>query len=132
MVGEQQVFRNGMSIARLMHAYSASYRYQDVANWSGLNSFCMHSDWVWGYFINFYRLSYTRPPEAYYESEYLQTYNQSQLYAGALRPEVRALFRECEHSNDRTCNPESTICHYISAARMQELHQLQQQTKDEA
>ena len=44
-IGERTLFREGMSVADLFHAYSA------------LRTFCIHSDWLTGYIANFYMLS---------------------------------------------------------------------------
>jgi hypothetical protein len=55
IVGELRYFRNGMSLIDLIHAYVSTERYRDVDRWS--TGFCMHSDWVLGYFVNFYNVS---------------------------------------------------------------------------
>ncbi len=41
-IGERRVFREGMSTLELFYGYSA------------LRDYCMHSDWLVGYMINFY------------------------------------------------------------------------------
>ncbi|KAL7580791.1 hypothetical protein ACA910_001069 [Epithemia clementina (nom. ined.)] len=63
-IGEMPLFRDGMSIADLMHAYSNNAQYLQVETWetksrqsNGGLGFCLHSDWVWGYFINYYHLA---------------------------------------------------------------------------
>jgi hypothetical protein len=57
-VGEASVFVEGMSVAELMHAYVTRFDYTGIRHWKATSvGFCMHSDWVWGYFVNFYHLS---------------------------------------------------------------------------
>jgi hypothetical protein len=59
-VGEASIFVEGMSVAELMHAYVTRFDYTGVRHWKATSvGFCMHSDWVWGYFVNFYHLSGT-------------------------------------------------------------------------
>jgi hypothetical protein len=58
-VGEASVFVEGMSVAELMHAYVKHFRYLAIDQWEPTSvGFCMHSDWVWGYFVNFYHIAY--------------------------------------------------------------------------
>jgi hypothetical protein len=57
-VGEASVFVEGMSVAELMHAYVKRFDYTGISHWKATSvGFCMHSDWVWGYFVNFYFIS---------------------------------------------------------------------------
>ncbi|KAL7571464.1 hypothetical protein ACA910_019217 [Epithemia clementina (nom. ined.)] len=71
-VGEKLLFRNGMSIADLMHAYTTQHKFTDVDDWDKKTGdqpgqpqpnvgFCMHSDWVWGYFLNYYHVAWNEP-----------------------------------------------------------------------
>ena len=55
VAGELQYFENGMSLIDLMYKYVNAERYRNVDNWT--SGFCMHSDWVIGFFVNFYNVS---------------------------------------------------------------------------
>jgi hypothetical protein len=54
--GEKRVFRNGMTIGELMQAYVSVDKFADFKTWSD-QGYSVQSDWVWGYFFNFYPVS---------------------------------------------------------------------------
>ena len=56
LIGEREVFRRGMSLLDMMYEYSVAAPYLQVEQW-GNSSFCLHSDWVWGYLINYYHMA---------------------------------------------------------------------------
>ena len=56
LIGERAVYRQGMSLLDMMYQYSVAAPYLQVENW-GNRSFCLHSDWVWGYLINYYHMA---------------------------------------------------------------------------
>ena len=66
LIGEREVFRRGMSLLDMMYEYSVAAPYLQVEQW-GNRSFCLHSDWVWGYLINYYHMarhsSHGNPPK---------------------------------------------------------------------
>ena len=115
-IGERPLFRNGMSVADLMQAYNSHAPYQKVSEWgSGKNNttmtfgFCLHSDWMFGYFINYYHLSLHTTAKGGCDGDHdpyyndvlhnrLQGYNQSTLYTG--RFTNVSLLRECLHAPD--------------------------------
>jgi len=41
-LGEQQFFQDGMSVADLMHQFSAQQPFTNVANWSPTSGYCFH------------------------------------------------------------------------------------------
>ncbi|KAL7579666.1 hypothetical protein ACA910_021816 [Epithemia clementina (nom. ined.)] len=55
-IGELPLFRDGMSIADLMHAYVFDQPFEQAKRWNAAG-FCMHSDWAWSYFVNFYHIA---------------------------------------------------------------------------
>jgi hypothetical protein len=61
-IGERTFFRDGMHLIDLMNAYVHNAEYLKVHEWGQGPGFCMHSDWVWAYFVNYYQL--TEPPPA--------------------------------------------------------------------
>jgi hypothetical protein len=111
IVGELEYFRNGMSLVDLIHAYVSAERYRDVDRWTA--GYCMHSDWVLGYFVNFYNVSrhvenpyYRRVPQARIDP----FANGSEIYR---RPE--GLCR-----NDGVCREGDQVCHRAPAKWMEE------------
>ena len=55
--GEQSAFRNGMSVSDLMRAHAADNPYRDYQKWKSTTAgYCYHSDWILGYYINYYNL----------------------------------------------------------------------------
>ena len=103
-VGEEQYFTNNMNLVELMYRYSSTEKYRDVARWK--SGFCMHSDWVIGYFINYYNVSkhvvnpfYTDVPHAR-----LEAYKGSEIY--------RKGTGFC--MNEVNCKEGDDICHRVS------------------
>ena len=56
LIGERGVYRQGVSLLNMMYQYSIAAPYLQVDHW-GNRSFCFHSDWVWGYLINYYHMA---------------------------------------------------------------------------
>ena len=109
LIGEQVVYRQGMSLLDMMYEYSVAAPYLQVEQW-GNRSFCLHSDWVWGYLINFYHMarhsSHGSPPElpggfqtvGSVLHDRMEGYNHSQKLAND-RVAARYL-GQCGNSND--------------------------------
>ena len=101
VVGELQYFENGMSLLDLIYKYVNTEKYRDVNTWT--TGFCMHSDWVMGYFVNFYNASiHTKDP--YYKNvphARIEAYRGSEIYARA----------SGFYKNERNCRAGSEICH---------------------
>mmetsp|Transcript_3864 Transcript_3864/g.6378 ORF Transcript_3864/g.6378 Transcript_3864/m.6378 type:complete len:415 (-) Transcript_3864:217-1461(-) len=102
-VGELKYFTNGMNLVELMYKYTNTEKYRDVNKWTRDSHFCMHSDWVLGYFVNYYNVSthVTEPkfknvPHARFES-----YKKSEIY--------RRGTGFCR--NDARCEKDTDICH---------------------
>ena len=56
MIGELDVYRPGMSLLDMMHEYSIAAPYLKATQ-KGIKFFCLHSDWVWGYMVNYYHMA---------------------------------------------------------------------------
>ena len=109
LVGELRYFENGMCLVELIYAYVSAEKYRDIDHWK--TGFCMHSDWVTGYFFNYYNVSrhvadpfYANVPHARIES-----------YKGSVIYKKAAGF--CQNEND--CAEGSDICHYATADWME-------------
>jgi hypothetical protein len=143
--GERPLFQQGMTLIELMHAYTTAYPYLHADRWKQQQQddddgvgYCMHSDWMWGYFINVYPVSmHTSMDEGPFFQNVLEDrllgYNGSTIYAGRKSIESNAQLKQCRHKNaiddttsSKSCPPESHICHRLSERRMRELYQQQQ------
>lgn len=118
-IGEYQVYEDGMSLAAVMHAYVSKEPYADHASWD--LGFCLHSDWVWGYMVNYYNVSVAlgrRSKDLVVDR--LGAYNGSEInppYSDALLK----LRRQCDFDSDQNCTAAAHMCHYITPQHMQQL-----------
>jgi len=114
VVKEKHYFKDGMSIMELMHAYVTLPRYSDVHNWDVNNHYCLHSDHVFGVFLNFYNISqhvkdpwYRNVPQAR-----VWSYKDSEIY-----DKPRGV---CKNSlTELGCKPGVEICHYATPQWME-------------
>jgi len=102
---ELQYFQQGDSLFDLIYKYVNVERYRDVDSWNvnGGGGFCMHSDWVMGYFINYYNVS-EHVVDPYYKhtaEARIESYQGSEIYA---HPSGMC-------KNERNCPIGSDICH---------------------
>lgn len=106
-IGENRHFNTGMNLVELMYHYVSTDKYRDVKKWNKQDGgFCLHSDWIIGYFANYYNVSnhvsdpfYARVPHARIEA-----YQGSEIYARSTG--------FCNNEGD--CKPMSEICHRAS------------------
>ncbi|KAL7432074.1 hypothetical protein ACHAXM_003336 [Skeletonema potamos] len=104
--GELKYFENGNSLLDLIYKYVNTERYRDVAKWDFKNhgGFCMHSDWVMGFFVNFYNVS-KHVEEKFYENvpqARMESFKGSHIYA---KPTGY-----CKN-NEGICESGAMICH---------------------
>jgi hypothetical protein len=105
-IGEGELHRPGMSVSDLMAAYS------------NRAPFCMHSDWVVGYFVNFYHLSVPAQYDGYDVDEArLHEYDGSKNCGntGTKCLEMKSLATESNFSAS------SHVCHYVNDTIMHEV-----------
>jgi hypothetical protein len=108
LVGELRHFRNGMSLIDLFHAYVSAERYRDVDRWSA--GFCMHSDVLLGYLVNFYNAS-----------RHVADPNYETVPHARIEPFVKG--SEVGHGLCRNlggCRKGTVVCHNAPAAWMEE------------
>lgn len=142
-VGEAFLFQSGMSVVDLMYKYVTHWNYVNAQNeWkqnpkgihsnTGPGGFCLHADWVIGYFVNHYYLSthdnnddddnkvnqfYRDNPE-----HRLSGYNGLKFYAGKHTAANILSMKQCNNDYDHNCNPSTAhFCHHVSASKMREL-----------
>jgi len=98
---ERKYFKNGDSLLDLIYKYVNTERYRDVAKWT--TGFCMHSDWVMGYFVNFYNAS-IHVKDSFFDDvphARIESYKGSEIYARGTG--------FCTH--ERKCPDGTAICH---------------------
>ncbi|GAX15506.1 hypothetical protein FisN_8Lu242 [Fistulifera solaris] len=120
LFGERQYFRENMSLADLMHAYVSTNRFANHASWTKESSFCLHSDWIWGIFFNFYNvgdaLDHPRHPQPYNR---ITSYRLSEdNFRDLPNAQTRPLLGQCRYV--RSCPPEAHICHYVTADQIRQ------------
>lgn len=118
LLGETDMFQQGMSLGTLMYQYAAQLPFTGVAWWN-TTGYCLHSDHALGYFFNYYHVGV---PESILVK---------QDYADKIRMEYSYEFmvggQECAHEKN-SCLPDHRICHYVRPERMDEIYAKQQET----
>jgi len=152
-IGEAHLFQKGMSVADLMYRYVTNWKYVGAENsWSTdpnhlrpprrdvalkpdykqipkfvPGGFCLHADWVMGYFVNHYYLS-THSGQEFFRNnpeDRMYGYRGSEHYAGKQTQKNKNQRKECDHDYDKNCDTTTShICHHISASKMRELSSL--------
>ncbi|GAX16463.1 hypothetical protein FisN_19Lh041 [Fistulifera solaris] len=122
LYGERQYFREQMSLSDLMHAYVSTHRFADHASWTEESSFCVHSDWIWGYFFNYYNLGNTLDDPKYpIAHNRFTSYRLSEQHSikGPLSLQHRsAVEGECHYKT--SCPPDAHFCHYVTAEQIRQ------------
>jgi len=121
-IGEAALFKEGMSVSDLMYAYATDQPFTRVDQWT--RGYCMHSDWMWGFFTNFYNLS-DHDEHPYFQDipqARMVGYNQSEIYDGRNHAEHIDRRRVCDLYGVHRCFAHSSpICHYMPPASMRNL-----------
>lgn len=120
LIGEGDVFRDGMSILDLMYHYTFDQTYTDVFEWNDVG-FCLHSDMVLGFFVQFYGVA----SDSYVGLDESSWHTERRL--DPVKKKTNKFSNKtnfCLQSAERHCTDRTAICHYMSAARMLELGKL--------
>jgi hypothetical protein len=117
-IGERALFKEGMSVGDLMYAYATDQPYSQVANWT--RGYCMHSDWMWGFFVNFYNLSDHNQDDYFKDIPQARMVglNGSEIYDGRNTAEHINRRKACEFAGNTCVTSISPICHYIPPNQM--------------
>jgi hypothetical protein len=118
-----------MSVSDLQIEYATFQPYTKYKEWT--TGFCFHSDWLWGYFSNYYNLS-KHSDDVFFKDvpqDRMEAYNQSQMFHLEDRPGHDHLHLRGNCDNERTefgrnCDPSSPICHYQTPRDMSRLTNL--------
>jgi len=110
-IGERDLFVDGMSVSDLQAAYATFQPFAKYKEWK--TGFCLHSDWLWGFFANFYNIAKHNDEEIWKDVPHarMEGYNESEIYAGNNQPYHAGLRRICNNENEK-CDVNSPICHY--------------------
>jgi hypothetical protein len=112
LIGELSIFRNGMTVLDLLHAYVTRNRYTDFPRWS-YPGYCMHSDWVWGFIFRAYHL--TGP------NDQMRPYNASSPLEG--EGHSKSPYDDTMHDNTKSeCTVHSHLCHYAGPEQMKAIY----------
>uniref|UniRef100_A0A6U1S7A2 N-acetylgalactosaminide beta-1,3-galactosyltransferase n=1 Tax=Cyclophora tenuis TaxID=216820 RepID=A0A6U1S7A2_CYCTE len=120
-IDEEAYFRDGMSVSELMETYTSSQPYRLHHNWT--IGYCLHSDWMWGFFINYYNIS-KHVDDPFYKNvvqSRMDGYNGSEIYAGENNRKEIEQRKICNNDSPRKCNATTPICHYQTPASMERL-----------
>jgi hypothetical protein len=130
-IGEKALFKDGMSVSDLQAEYATFQPYTKYKEWT--TGFCFHSDWLWGYFSNYYNISQHSGDEFFKDvpQDRMEGYNQSQIFHRDDQPYHLNLRRNCDNQRTelgRNCDASSPICHYQTPRDMSRLTHLIQQS----
>ena len=117
MFGEYDSFINGMSVSDLMAAHASRDSYASNNFMEAKYPFCIHGDWMTGYYINYYQLS-NKIPNPYFKDR----------PGFRIRSDLGIVYEANKHANpprnclnDRICDSTSQVCHHMSDESMHDL-----------
>ena len=122
LLHEKSYMKPNISVAQLMYAIPQQNLYRDFRGWNDTHNFCMHSDWMTGYFSQYYNVgTHTGDPALWNITEARMTsYRRSVQIANKRGVDVKkrlAMEGQCRFRNE-SCTVDSHICHYMSPAQM--------------
>jgi hypothetical protein len=121
-IGERHLFQDGMSVSDLQNDYATWQPYVKYKEWT--TGFCLHSDWLWGFFSNFYNISEHNDSDFYRDVPHarMDGYNNSELYAGKNEAHHKELRNKICNNERENCDPSLPICHYQTPEDMARLN----------
>jgi hypothetical protein len=119
LMGEKDVFTEGMSIADLMHSFTSSQPFADVQSWK--TGYCFHSDHTLAYFFNFYHIA-VPSSELEVNVRVTDSLRKKYMYKELSNTHENGRRGECRNERDK-CTVDSPICHYIVPSQMDTLYQ---------
>eukprot|EP00429_Kryptoperidinium_foliaceum_P011228 CAMPEP_0176003704 /NCGR_PEP_ID=MMETSP0120_2-20121206/1313_1 /TAXON_ID=160619 /ORGANISM="Kryptoperidinium foliaceum, Strain CCMP 1326" /LENGTH=410 /DNA_ID=CAMNT_0017336359 /DNA_START=106 /DNA_END=1338 /DNA_ORIENTATION=- len=98
LIGERDLFRDGMNLAELMQRLALMEPYQNVSGWT--RGYCFHGDWIMAIFTQLYRL---------HSEYYMETLMDSEITVN----EDAQVQRTGSCGNLRgNCTRSDLVCHY--------------------
>lgn len=131
-IGEEPLFKEGMSVADLMFEYTFDQPFVDHKKWNDVG-FCLHSDTAMAYFINFYNIPVHSGLAGFenVEQDRIQSYLGSTWFRKSKQTKHLMQRGECNHKTAEACTVNSDLCHYVTPEKMDDLHQQQKQRRKE-
>jgi hypothetical protein len=144
LIGEGALFTNGMTLLELMHSYLTDSLYLQGNTWGKEKTnydstmkendgriierrnwtlgYCMHSDWMWGYFFNYYPVTDHSQNPKFKEvlNDHLIGYKNSEISVSRTRQFLPT--SQCLNEYDPHCTASAHLCHRISPEHMYQLH----------
>jgi len=113
-IGETSMFKHGMSISDLMEVYAAS------------DNFCAHSDWLTGYFVNFYNISRHAVDDGVWfnQEKRMDNVKEARFHSFDRSEIYRKGEGHCKANLISHCTKQSMICHRLSANDMSQRHSI--------
>jgi len=107
-IGETAMFKHGMSISDLMEVYVAS------------NQFCAHSDWVTGYFVNFYNISRHVVDDGnwFNQQSWMDNVKEARFHSFDRSEHYKKNEGHCRVDHISKCTKQAMLCHGLSANDM--------------
>jgi len=114
-IGEREFFKPGMSISDLMGLFVSS------------KNFCQHSDWVTGYFVNFYNISrHVLDDGTRFNQDFrMDNVPQARLHVLDSESEIYNPGRSpgnCAINTPEKCTSRNVVCHRLSVEDMKKRH----------
>jgi len=111
-ISEEDFFNIGDSLNQIFYKYSR-----------GIEHFCLHSDWFFGYIVNFHNISRHTTPNTgeYWDIKKVDT-EEDRLHSLPGSEFYRKAFGQCEFGIDKECEGNSTACHYVNSTMMSMIH----------
>ena len=112
---ERFIFREGYSVLQMLRTLATFQKFSDHKGWR--QGFCFHSDWIWGYFVNYYNIAsqVSDPRFVNVPESRMEAFRESELFN--FIPELR---RACNNDapSPEKCNETSVVCHYQTPESM--------------
>jgi hypothetical protein len=110
-MGERALFKDGMTLLELMDAYVRDQPYLDALNWNNGVGACFHSDWIWGYFVEYYPIAIGPTGAGSFFSRTKWTQYESKIPLS-----------ECQGHTYSNYKFDFDICHFQTPESMQDLY----------
>lgn len=111
---ERNFFKNGMSVAELLSAYSQGLAFSEQSKWVNGKGFCFHSDQAIAYFVNYYHVAV---PQEIIQKIPIDDFMRMK-YLGFINFNNTKKNEQCAFTGDKCNATSSAICHYMTPQQM--------------
>mmetsp|Transcript_8130 Transcript_8130/g.18296 ORF Transcript_8130/g.18296 Transcript_8130/m.18296 type:complete len:487 (-) Transcript_8130:2245-3705(-) len=111
LIGENNYYKHGMSLMDVWKAMTV------------VEPFCMHADWIFGYFTNFYNISRHVVPGGlnWFDNNLMKETPEARLHALFDSEIYKSPEGLCSNDNSK-CPKNATICHRLSSTDLRDIH----------